>query len=213
MQTVNGIENIVFVAGIHGDEQMPIKALKDSGIQFILGNPRAYQRKVRFIDKDLNASFFVEENSYESGQAQKLMKEIKEDNLVVDFHTTSAVTPPFAIVVDEGMISLAERTGLEFIVFMKHNIKKGYSLINYRSGISVETGGHNSKESYRTTIEVVKNIKNNKKYPTKIYEVYGKITNQGKYKNFQKHSEGFIPVLAGETSYNFYGLKAKRYHK
>jgi hypothetical protein len=42
-----------------------------------------------------------------------------------------------------------------------------------------------------------------------VYEVYEEISEEGLYKNFIMHEKGFIPVLAGETSYDFYGLKAR----
>lgn len=202
-------ELIVFVAGLHGNEQEPVKALRDSGVKFILGNPRAYEENKRFLECDLNAAFAIENDSYEAVRAEEILKEIDADSFVVDFHTTGADTEPFAIVVDEKMIPFAQKTGLRHVVIMRHNIKDGHALINYRNGISVESGRHNTKESYKMTLEVVKNIKGNRTFPVKVYEVYGKITEPGVYINFQKHPDGFITVLAGEPSYDFYGLKAR----
>lgn len=203
-------QNITFVAGIHGNEQMPVKALSENNIQFILGNPSAYDKNTRFIEHDLNKVFGISNDAYESRRALEILKEIDKCDLVVDFHTTSTTTEPFAIVVDEEMISFAETTSLKYVVVMKYNIKKGGALINYRKGISIETGKHNDKNSYKTTLQVVKNIRIGKKYPIQIYEVYDKIIQPGEYINFQKHKKGFIPVLAGESSYDFYGLKARK---
>jgi len=203
--------NIIFVAGIHGNEQIPVKALSENGIQFILGNPNAYEQNVRYTEEDLNSVFGINNNTYESKRASEILKEIDESDLVVDFHTTSATTEPFAIVVDEKMISFAKMTSLKYVVVMKHNIKEGNALINYRNGISIEAGNHNDKNSYLTTLQIVNNIRADKKHPTIVYEVYDKITQPGEYINFQKHKEGFIPILAGEVSYDFYGLKAKKW--
>jgi len=204
-------QNIIFVAGIHGNEQMPVKALSENNVQFILGSPKAYEQNARFIEQDLNGVFGINNNTYESKRASEILTEIDESDLVVDFHTTSATTEPFAIVVDEKMISFAKKTSLKYVVVMKHNIKEGHALINYRNGISVEVGNHNDKNSYQTTLQIVKNIRASKKHPTIVYEVYDKITQPGEYINFQKHKEGFIPILAGEVSYDFYGLKAKKW--
>ena len=203
-------QKIIFVAGLHGNERMPIKALKENGIPFILGNLRAAKKRTRFIKSDLNASFGLKGDSYEIKRAKKILEKINDKDLVVDFHTTSAPTPPFAIVVDKKMIPFAARTGLKYAVFMKHNIKKRHALINYRDGISVEAGTHDSKKSYNITLRTVKNILAGRKQSINIYEVFGKIVKPGRYVNFRKHSEGFIPILAGEKAYDFYGLKARR---
>lgn len=203
-------QNIVFVAGLHGNEKEPVKALSENKINFILANPKAFEKDIRFIDSDLNSSFGLKRNDYEAKQALNILKKIKEEDFVVDFHTTTANTPPFVIIVDKKMSFLAEKTGLKYVVIMKYNIKKGGSLLNYRNGISVEVGKHSSKESYKTTINVVNNILSTEKYKPEFYEVYDKITKPGVYRNFEEHIDGFVPVLAGETSYNFYGLKAKK---
>lgn len=203
-------QNIVFVAGLHGNEKEPVKALTKNKINFILANPKACEKNIRFVDSDLNSSFGSRENDYESKQAFSILEKISEDDFVVDFHTTTADTSPFVIIVDEKMSSLAKRTGLKHVVVMKHNIKKGRSLLDYRNGISIEMGKHSSEEIQITTMRVIKNIFSGKKIEPEFYEVYDKITEPGVYKNFENHKDGFIPVLAGEDSYNFYGLKARK---
>ncbi len=206
-------QKIIFVAGLHGNEVASVKALAENNIDFILGNPRAYEQNVRFTEKDLNASFGLQNDSYESRRAVEILGEINQDALVVDFHTTGKEARPFVIIVDEKMISLAERTGLLDVVMMKHNIKKGHALINYRNGISVEAGLYRSEKSYRTTLEVVKNVQDKKKHPIALYEVYDEIKKRGKYENFKMHKDGFIPILANEPEYErrgLFGLKAKK---
>ncbi len=204
---------IVFVAGLHGDERAPVNALEENGIPFILGNPLARKKNVRFTVRDLNASFGVRGSSYEVKRAAAILKKIKTGDLVVDFHTTSAGTVPFVIIVDEDMIPFAATAGLSRVVLMRHNIKKGHALINRRDGFSVEAGTHRSRASYRCALKVVKGVLARKRGPVKVYEVYGIITKPGRYHNFRKHADGFIPVLAGEKAYDFYGLKARPYKK
>lgn len=202
--------NIIFVAGIHGNEQMPVRALTKNNIPFIIGNLRAKKKNIRFIDNDLNASFGLKARGYEPQRAKEILKQIKTKDLVVDFHTTTAKTPPFVIIVDKKMLKFAASTGLKRVVLMKHNIKNKHALINYRQGISVETGNHNSKKSFDTTLRIVKNVNVKKQHNIELYEVYDKILKPGIYKNFKQHRDGFFPVLAGEKAYNFYGLKAKK---
>jgi len=202
-------QKIVFVAGIHGDEQAPVRALRENEIEFLLGNPRAYERGIRFTESDLNASFGVGGESYESRRASEILQEIGENSLVVDFHSTSAATPPFAIVVNGDMIPFAATAGLDRVVVMSYNIKEGHALINFRKGMSVEVGNHDTKESYDTTLQVAKKVQAGIPGAASVYEVYDKITEPGVYVNFQPHPNGFIPILAGEQAYDFYGLKAR----
>jgi len=201
--------NIIFVAGVHGNEKMPVRALAENNIPFILGNPQAQKKNVRFISRDLNASFGMRGKGYEVKRAAEILKEIDKNILVVDFHTTAAPIP-FVIICDKKILPLAARVGLGRVVLMKYNIKKGHALINYRNGISIETGSHTSKKSYDLTLKIVRNILGGKKHPIKLYEVYGKILKPGRYHNFRRHPDGFIPVLAGEKAYDFYGLKARQ---
>lgn len=206
-------QKIVFVAGLHGNETASIKALTENNINFILGNPRAYEQNLRFTEKDLNASFGLPDDSYESRRAKEILEEIDKDALVVDFHTTGKEDRPFVIIVDKKMISLAKRTGIQRVVMMKHNIKKGHALINYRGGVSVETGTYQSEKSYQTTLMVVENILSGKKHPITLYEVYDEIREAGNYKNFKIHKNGFIPILANEPEYEqqgLFGLKARK---
>lgn len=206
-------DDIMFVAGMHGNERLPVQALGENGIDFILGNPRAYERNVRYTEQDLNASFGLGDSSYEARRAGEILDQIPKDACAVDFHTTEKEPRPFAIVVDEKMIWLAARTGVERVVIMTHNIKEGHALINYRDGISVEAGMHESLKSYAATLEIVKNIRGGMWHPVAVYEVYGTLNEPGVYKNFTAHADGFIPVLANESAYErqgIFGLKAKR---
>lgn len=204
--------NVVFVAGLHGTEQMPVRALTDSGTDFVLGNPKACEQKVRFIERDINAAFGVRAEDYESRRAQEILDEVDEADLVIDFHSTESEAEPFAIVVDKDMIPLAKTTGVGRIVFMGHNIKEGHSLINYRDGVSIEVGLHESKKSYAETLKIVASIAQGKEHEVTLYEVFGPITEPGEYINFQDHTDGFVPILANESVYEkegLFGLKAR----
>lgn len=206
-------QNIVFIAGMHGNERIPVAALTENGVPFILGNPIAYEKNIRFTERDLNASFGIDCKDYECVRANEILKEISEDVFVVDFHTTANEVNSFVIVVDEEMIPLARRTGLERVVIMRHNIKKGHALINHRKGISVEAGTHKDRRIYQMTLDVAQNVRGYKEHPAVLYEVYGEIKEPGDYKNFQMHAEGFIPILSNEPEYEsqgLFGLKARK---
>ena len=207
------IKKINYVVALHGDEVLPLQALKDNNISHIIGNPKAVKAKKRFIENDLNAAFNRIDGTYESRRAQEILAAIPDDEYVVDFHTTTATTPPFVIVVDKKMTHLASTTGVKKVVLMTYNIKNDGALINKRDGISIELGKHDDqKASYELPKKIIKNIQTQKEHTIKLYEVYDKITEPGNYTNFKKHPEGFYPVLSGGKAYEkegFYGMKAR----
>ena len=169
--------NIIFVAGMHGNERKPIDALREHNIPFVLGNPKAYDHNCSFIEHDLNAAFGVTPSNYETRRALELLNEIKDDDVVVDFHTMGVDTAPFVIIVDENMLDLARKTGLKNVVIMEHNIKEGHSLINHRNGISVEAWQYDTPASYNTTLRISTNVLDNKYYSIPLLTIFYTIIN------------------------------------
>jgi Ser/Thr protein kinase RdoA (MazF antagonist) len=205
---------ITFVAGLHGNERLPVQALIDSGIDFILGNPLAYERNVRFVDEDLNASFKKTGDSYEVRRAAEILNTIPADSLVIDFHTTTATTEPFVILADPAMEDFARSLGISNIVLMKHSIKEGHALINHAPGVSVELGKHDDVSAgYDLVMSIVKNVGEMPRVEHNLFEVYDVLREDGEYKNFIEHADGFVPILYGEEAYRnsgIFGLKARR---
>ncbi|MBP6868589.1 MAG: succinylglutamate desuccinylase/aspartoacylase family protein [Candidatus Pacebacteria bacterium] len=202
--------DIYLIAGLHGNERAPVRALTSASVDFVLGNPEAHSQNLRFTESDLNASFGIEHSTREGELAREILNKIPVEGLVVDFHTTSAKGPPFVILTDIRMLPFAETTGLKHAVLMSHNIKEGHALINMRDGISIEMSGYDSEESVLTTLAVLESVRNGTRNQLEVYEVYEKITKPGTYENFAEHTEGFFPVLVGEDAYDFIGLKARR---
>ena len=207
------MKNIQFVTAVHGNEIMPSLALASIGEPQIIANPQALARGVRFSEHDLNAAFGSGGDSYEEKRVRELDKVLAKKKLVVDFHTFSVESEPFAIVVDLAMIPLASSLGLKHVVYMKHNIKGGHALIDHHQGVSVEVGKHNDPKSFETALEIVKRLRRFGIVPgrSRVYEVYGRIEKKGDYINFQEKG-GVVPVLYGERAYDglgFYGLAAR----
>ena len=201
-----------FVTAVHGNEYMPTLAIASMGEAQIIANPRALSRSVRFVERDLNASFGTVGNSYEEVRARELAEQLDKSRAVIDFHTFSCKSEPFAIVVDPVQIPLATLLGVKHVVYMKHNIKAGHALINYCPGVSVEVGEHADPASFAMTEEIVERLRIHiKPAKVRVYEVFGRIEEQGEYTNFLDTGE-FVPVLYGERAYpgqGFYGLKAR----
>jgi len=202
-----------YVTALHGNEVLPTLALASKNICQIVGNPQAVSLGKRFIDHDLNASFGKQYQGHESKQAKRILNKIPSHATIIDFHTFSCISPPFAIITDKEMLPLAQQTGIKRIVYMKHNIKKGHALINHRPGVSIEVGSHYDPRSFTRTIRIVNRLQNSpgrKQAHFQLFEVYGIIKSVGKYTNFQLYQNKFYPILAGENAYNHCGLMARR---
>lgn len=201
-----------FVTALHGNEPLPVLALASQGVRQVVANPKALATNKRFVEQDMNASFGTGGMRYEERRAREVLRQLRPLMSVIDLHTFSAASPPFAIIVDLKMLPLAKRLQLKHIVYMKHNIKAGHALINHVDGVSVEVGKHNDPISFHLALELVERLGRNDTLAimSEVYEVYDIITTPGSYTNFSLHQEGFFPVLAGENAYNHYGLKARR---
>jgi hypothetical protein len=204
-----GKRSIQLIAGQHGNERGPVRALQSAGVSFILGNPKAYLENKRFTEHDLNASYGDMNDNYESVRARELLQQIPIENVVVDFHTTSAPGPSFVILTNADMLPLAEMTGLKYVVLMTHNIKNGKALINARDGIAIEMSGYDSEESFKCTLSVVEHLELGVRQGVTLFEVFDQINAPGQYENFVKCHDGTYPILVGEDSYDFIGLRAR----
>ncbi|HKY74138.1 MAG TPA: succinylglutamate desuccinylase/aspartoacylase family protein [Patescibacteria group bacterium] len=205
-------QKIVFVAGVHGNELMPIVALTQQGIPFVLANEAGVLAGIRFLEEDLNAAFGVDHETYEAKRAKELLEIIPPDSKVIDFHSAPVETQPFAIIVSLAMLSLARTLGVRHVVYMKYNVKAGHALINHRDGVSIEVGNHGDVNAVQRTIKYTENVCGDE-HPVILYEVYDRMLKPGNYVNFQEYQDGdetFIPVLAGNRPYHGgYGLKAR----
>ncbi len=194
-----------FVTAVHGNEPMPTLALASVGITQIIGNPRALARGVRYVDRDLNASFGMRGSSYEEERARELSKLLAPAKLVVDLHTFPCQSDPFAIVVDLEMLPLATQLGLKHVVYMKYNIKGGHALINHHRGVSVEVGNHNDPLAFERTVKIARRLESESRAgKVRVYEVTGRIEQKSDYHNFVEKN-GIVPILYGDETYRDYG--------
>jgi len=104
-------KKILIVSGTHGNELNPVWAVKkfrnlinkspqSESMEFILGNPKALEEGLRYIDADLNRSFNVaktlsNQNFYEINRSEYLINEYgfqgnKSCSIVIDLHTTTS---------------------------------------------------------------------------------------------------------------------------
>jgi hypothetical protein len=95
------MRKILFIAGTHGNEEYAIEVMRrietdyapdTYGYDWIIGNPRAVEKGLRFTEKDLNRSAPGNLNSeyYEERRAAEIIQLSAEYELVIDLHGTDA---------------------------------------------------------------------------------------------------------------------------
>ena len=73
-------------------------------IEFIIANPRAYAKNVRYTESDLNRIYGLGLDTYEGRRAKIIEERIRilKPELVLDFHTTTAEQPDILITADRN---------------------------------------------------------------------------------------------------------------
>ncbi len=107
-QLGSGTPELAVVAGIHGDEPCGVRAVErllderptvERPVKLIVANEAALERRVRFVDEDLNRTFPGHPNAktHEAQLAHRLVEEL-EGCLTFSMHSTQSHADPFAIV-------------------------------------------------------------------------------------------------------------------
>ena len=145
---------VVLIGGMHGDEKVGIKVLKcaenlkniKGTLKLIIANPPALVKNKRFIDADLNRMFPGKVNgNKEERLAFEILKEIKNADYVLDFHSCSVESKPFCIIRNKKSLKESFRTGLSHYVLLPLKKQGGKSCIDFtKCGIGLELGRHNS---------------------------------------------------------------------
>ncbi len=100
---------VVILAGVHGNETANVETIKElinsdliknnkHNILFIIGNPGALDKKVRYMETDLNREFNVFSDSYEGQRAKEIAPFLEKAKLLIDLHLTQIPTlKPFCV--------------------------------------------------------------------------------------------------------------------
>ena len=106
---------LVILGGVHGNERTGIELIKrlyrvlDSQekklvrgqLFFVLGNPRAMEKNVRFIERDLNRLFSptrllqAPDGSYEDLRCREIAQILRSADISIDIHSTNKPSLPF----------------------------------------------------------------------------------------------------------------------
>ena len=231
---MNNNKTIAIVGCLHGNEEVGsvvIEKLKKlitmSGGAGIIANQLALKRGVRFIDQDLNRSFPGKAGgNYEEKLAFQLNRIVKQYDYVIDFHSFSCQSPPFAILTRRtpGHLKLASELGVTKVVLMSSRLASGKALIDYcRYGISIEAGKHGLKSTNNRAIGSAKRVlisSKARKIKINYYQVVDIIYKKNPDERLLKQIKNFTLVHKGEivtsnrfgkfiAPYDFYPVLAR----
>ncbi|MBK16779.1 MAG: aspartoacylase [Prochlorococcus sp. SP3034] len=160
-------KRLLIVSGTHGNEINPIWAVekfkksinfecKDRNLEFILGNPNACEKGLRYIDVDLNRSFNVErtksnENLYEIKRAEFLLNNFginssQPYHSVIDLHTTTSCMGTSIVMYGRRekdfclAAILQNKFGLPIYLHEKDHKQTGFLVEAWPSGLVLEIG-------------------------------------------------------------------------
>jgi len=160
-------KKILVISGTHGNELNPIWGVnkfknlnRDSSklrsFEFTIGNPKAVQAGLRYVDVDLNRSFnnfhnLTNKNSYEVNRAKFLQNEygflgIKACSTAIDLHTTTSGMGSSIVLYGRRekdfclAAVLQSKFGLPIYLHEKDNNQTGFLVEAWPCGLVIEIG-------------------------------------------------------------------------
>jgi succinylglutamate desuccinylase len=175
--------HVVIVGGTHGNEPGGVKAIVqlhrafrngeialDQGkISFLLGNPKAYEKDVRYIDSDLNRVFVKQDLSSVEGkralEIDAFLGGHDDINALLDLHSVSIGDFKLLVYTKDDSGSTKFALGLSSIPlhFVFHPAHMPGTLIEAASahgvrGLIVECGNHYAKQAVETARQHIRNF-------------------------------------------------------
>ncbi len=228
----NMANKFLVITATHGDENLGVNVMKKLekdlspkmyNYDWIIGNPEAYKKGIRFIQADLNrvAPGSLKSKIYEERQAAEIMRRSSKYKFIVDVHST---------VSNSGIVTIIPYPSLEnlflasffnikknIIWYSKDSLKKG-PLVQFANcpGIEIECGPKTShklqteledilkkfikKIKSGSVIETVNAVKNKE-----FYSVYGKRlgNHDSSFRDFHpvnENNEVYFPFLSNQYS-------------
>jgi len=164
---------IVIMGGVHGNEpvgleaviaiQKEIKNLKCGEITFILGNPMAYLKDVRFIESNLNRCFVKDyPQNYEGYRAKEITDFLAkyQPDFLLDLHSVSVGDIKMEIHKNENQI-IRELVNDDFIQIVLSQKATSGSTIQLKfipAGMTLECGNHKSKDGLKVALHKIRQV-------------------------------------------------------
>jgi succinylglutamate desuccinylase len=214
---------ILFITATHGNEEFSVPVLQELekkypkakfNYDWIIGNIRALEQKVRFIDTDMNRIAPGNPNSslYEERRAFEIVEFSKDYDCVIDIHGSNSNCGICTIISNptKENIQLAKKIGLKnnVIWYSKGSNKKGP--INqhvYPPSLELECGPKNETKIHSELFKILEklitdSVVNNKQ---EFYSVYGKEEKLKVSADFIKvnfNHEEYYPFLSNNSYSN-----------
>lgn len=224
---------ILIIAATHGNELLGIKLYQRllqkhsillEHIDFIIGNPRAFAARARYIECDLNRSYQSNGMRYEERRARDIKRRIAtfHPDIVLDMHTTTCAQPDCLIVADTNgtmrrrflrashVDTVLEVHSLNDIAGVGDNVV-GYEVPNAHITPSLLDAIITDLQRFIDN-EDCSATKHLFKMTDKIYKEDVTDEQAKTFVNFTMHKLGFVPIMTGENSYkkqtDYLGFKA-----
>lgn len=146
MQSVQ--HKLLLVGSQHGNEPFGARLIRDMQIDFsenqdfkmIIANPKALQKKVRYVEENMNQAYRSELDTYEARRAKKIAQEAAKYEYLIDVHTTTSDIPPTLIVADLSHATLRIINSLPFthIVYFDHFLSANSLIGEHRGSVTFE---------------------------------------------------------------------------
>lgn len=183
-------------------------------VTFKTANLKAKRLGIRYVESDMNRSYDVNLNTYESRRAVMISQHIhdSEYDLVLDLHTTNCIQPPCILVrsVVSSNANFLRATHISKIIEMRHSIAETSLIGKHSNVVSVEISNHDLHDeaiigSLADDIRryVQGRIFDDTKQLYKVNELLLKADADPSIPlvNFEMSAQGYIPILTGENSY------------
>jgi succinylglutamate desuccinylase len=224
--TISDID-ILLIGGVHGDEPSGVYAIKTlqesidesdlkKTVGFVLANPRAIQREVRYTESDLNRLFGRDsEPSYEQQRSKEISTLVDSADSVLSLHATQSDDEPFGLV-NYDMIHHIKRSlfklSLSKAVIFTEDQYRG-SLIKYDHVLEIEVGYQGSQSAKNNALRLCKEFLSSQ-YAFQsenqlmdlqwsdcmLYKTVGKIAKQGETDLYVKNFDDIPPETVYASS-------------
>lgn len=165
------MSKILIIGGTHGHERVGVHIMEKlraldldaSSIDFEIGNPKAFEQNIPFIENDLNRVFPGKEHgTYEEMRAFELSSKIREADLVIDIHSTNTTDLSVNSMLIVTKYDIATKQIIDIIkppkvLYMKY--KGGNALISgAKVGIAFEYGKDTSEDVLNAILHDIANV-------------------------------------------------------
>lgn len=206
---------------VHHTELLPY-------ITFRIGNPRAHDANVRYLESDMNRSYNIPEDTYEARLASELHEYINKQvfDLVLDLHTTVCIQPPCIIIRDiaASNIDFLRAIAIDKIVLLQDPIVETTLAGVCPQAVAIEVSNNDiTPELLAMLCRAIKKYAADEITPAEksIYTVESLLLkaevspeDATSLTNFKATTAGYIPILTGENSYkkntHYLGFKATK---